>query len=982
MAFFNLFKPKWQHSDPRVRLKAVTEALDIDTPTLAQIATSDDDATVRQAAANRINDWHLLVELSSAAGDPAISRELTARIDTLQLNELLTATDIPAKQNALAIITKEALLAQIVEEETEAEIRLAATDRLTDQELLAAVTRKNCGKAPALLAVEKITDESLLRQVAANATSRSARARAQQKIDEIEEERNRPTPEALREMEITDLTTKASNLCVSSNIMLALGECRSLQKRLLEIADKGDQRVDDMEQYCTLLQTKQQEEEARSEAERNAKRLQEQHLSRLKEIPPEINALSKGVTGEEESRFSQLLHEWSTLVDSLEVSPAVDFLKCFTEACETFSRSRTLVAHESAEEAHLLQALAAIPSFLDADDLEHALDSLSEAQRAFYGWQPQIVDRQKVTERLNLLRDQHQAAVAQREEARSKVQQENLSKKQALLREMDALLSTEEIKQAEQRIKEIKDGWRKIVDLPMDAEDLQPRYASACRLFAEKLAVARKEETWQRWQNKNLKELLVGQAEALDELTDLHQAFKQIKELQEKWKAIGPAPAKEENPLWRRFQQATERNFARCRIHFQELDEEAERNLQEKIHLRDLAVECQESTDWQKNTDHIKDLQAKWKAAGRAPREKEQEIFQSFRAACDHFFERRKAHYAALDQERQANFALKEELCVQAEALADQPDLTHKLKFQELQATWKSIGQASRSQEEAVWQRFRAAANRYYEWLDSLRPENLARKEALCTAIEELTAAITPTTDLAQTAKKVVAMQRQWREIGPVPQEQQDHIWERFKGLCDTFFALKKKDDDEIDRQRPENQAKKEAFLARIKELSVAAISRESVKEIIAIQEAWHLLGPGHKEKERSLQSGFKTLCDSFFKERREALQEIDNIHQENLKRKETLCLRLEILAGISPQPTGPSQTKKGGLTLAEQLKVAFETNFVLSADDARDKRKRAKEEIESVKMEWQQIGNVPREHEHGIRKRYSAALDGALKVT
>lgn len=982
MAFFNLFKPKWQHSDPAVRLKAVTETAEIDTPTLVQIATTDADATVRHTAANRINDWHLLVEVSSAANDPAIGREIAARIDTLQLNELLAATGIAAKLNALANITKESLLAQVIEEETEAEIRLAATERLTDQALLAAVTSKNCGKAPALLAIEKITDETLLHHVAANATSRSTRARAQQKIDEIEEERNRPTPEALREMEIVDLMAKASKLSTSSNATLALGECRTLQERLLEIAEKNDQRLDVMGGYCSLLQTKQQEETAREEAEREAKRQQEQHLTRLKQIPSEIDALARGVTGDEEKHFSLLQQEWSKLLASLTTPPSEDLLQRFSEACETFSRSRTLVAHESAEEANLLQALAAIPAFLDADDLEHALDSLSDAQRAFYGWQPQIVDRQKVTERLNLLRDQHRAAVAQREEARAKVLQENFNKKQTLLGEMNALLATEEIKQAEKRIKEIKESWRKIVDLPTDAEDLQPSYASACRLFAEKLTVARKEVTWQRWQNKNLKEQLAVEAEALDAFTDLHQAFKHIKELQEKWKAIGPAPAKEENPLWRRFQQATERNFARCRVYFQELDEEAERNLQEKIRLRDLAIECQESTDWQKNSDYIKELQAKWKAAGRAPREKEQEIFQSFRAACDQFFERRKAHYAALDLERQANFALKEELCVQAEALADQPNPTHKFKFQELQATWKTIGQAaSRSQEEAAWQRFRAAANRYYEWLDSLRPENLTKKEALCTAVEELTAAITPTTDLSQTAKKVVALQRQWREIGPVPKEQQDLIWQRFKGLCDTFYALKKTEDDEIDRQRPENQAKKETFLARIKELSVAAISRESVKEIIAIQEEWHRLGPGDKEKERLLQVAFKTLCDNFFKERREALQEIDNIHQENLKKKETLCLRLEILAGISPQTAGPAQTKKGGLTLAEQLKVAFETNFVLSADDARDKRKRAKEEIESVKTEWQQIGSVPREHEHGIRKRYSAALEGALKA-
>jgi len=981
MAFFNLFKPKWQHSDPKIRLKAVVDLPEIDLPTLMQIVVGDTDSEVRRAAGNRINDWHLLLELSTPDKDQAIISELAARIDFLQLSELFAAQGVEAKLKALAVINKESLLARIAEEETEADIRLQAVERIANQEILTDVVTKNCGKAPALLAVEKITDEPLLRQVAANAASRSARARAQQKIDAIEEERNRPTPEALREMELVDIMAQAQRLNESTNLGLALDECRKLQGRLTEIAEPGDQRSLDIGKCCDLIQSKKEEEEAREEAKREAQRVREQRLERLKQIPAEINILAKGVSGEEEARVSTLLQEWSALLAALESPCPDDLLQQFNEASEAFTRSRTLIAHESAEEANLLKALAAIPSFIEADDLEQALGSLTEAQRSFYGWQPQIVDRQKVTERLGLLRDQHRAAAARREEARSEILQANLVKKNELLLEMKDQLTIEDIKQAEQRIKEIKESWKKLVDLPTEAEDLQPQYAETSRLFAERLAVARKEETWQRWQNKNLKEQLVGEAEALDEATDLRQIFKRIKELQENWKAIGPAPAKEENPLWRRFQQATERNFARCRVYFQELDEEAERNLEAKIRLRDLAIEHQESTEWQKNADFIKELQAQWKAVGRGPKDKEEEIFQSFRAACDHFFERRKAHHAALDQERQVNFGLKEALCVQAEALADQPEPTHKLKFQELQTAWKAIGQASRDQEVAIWQRFRAACNRYYEWLDSLRPENLAQKEALCVAVEELTAAITPDTNFLQVAKKVVALQRQWKEIGPVPKEQQDAVWERFKSQCDAFYAAKKEHDDAVDRQRPENQAKKEAILARIKELSVAKVSRESVKEIIAIQEEWHRIGPAEKEKERSLQDGFKALCDSFFKERREALQEIDKIHQENLKKKETLCLRLEILAGINPHPVSQGQGKKGGLTLAEQLKVAFETNFVLSADDARDKKKLAKDEIESVKAEWQKIGAIPREHENGIRKRYTAALEGALKA-
>jgi len=736
----------------------------------------------------------------------------------------------------------------------------------------------------------------------------------------------------------------------------------------------------EVERCCALLAEKLADETAREEVKRRAMKQRQEHLERLQQIPIEIQALAITSEGNEEERVSGLQAEWEQVLAALEPPLPDDLLPAFRAAEQAFHHSRSLIDHESAEEANLLRALAAIPSFIEANDLEQALESLSDAQRTFYGWKPQVVTRKKVTECLERLQEQHRAATAQRQMAQDEARQANLLSRKALLADMQAQLAVLDIQQAERRIKDIKEIWRRPTDLPPEAEALQPLFAETSRRFADKLANFRKEENWKRWQNKNIKETLIAEAEALEGQTDLHQLFKQIKELQEKWRLTGPAPVKEEAALWRHFKQTTEHHFSRCRQYFQELEEQAEANLQEKVRLRDLAVLQQESSDWQKTTELIKDLQRQWKAVGRGPKDKEQEVFQAFHAACDHFFERRKAHHAALELDRQANLGQKEALCQQAEALADQPEINHKFKFQELQASWKAIGSATREQDEMIWQRFREACNRYYDWLDSLRPQNLTQKEALCAAVEELTAHLSVATNFLQLSKKIVALQRQWKEIGPVPNEQQEAIWQRFKGGCDVFFAAKKNHDQEIDQQRPANGERKEALLRRITELSQATISRESVKEMLSIQEEWQQLGPGEKEKERSRQEGFKSLCDTFFRERREALNEIDKIHQENLKKKEALCLRLEILAGISPPPINQGQGKKGGLSLAEQLKVAFETNFVLSAEDERDKQKRSKEEIEAIKVEWLAIGALPREHEYAMRKRYATALEKAMK--
>jgi len=123
MSLFNFFKPKWQHSDPKVRQRAVVNSTNIDTLTLTRLAVGDPAIEVRHAALSRIDDWHLLVKLAEPGLDPDVVEQVTERIDHLQLAELLSAQGVAAKMNVLATITKDALLARVVEDEPEAELR-------------------------------------------------------------------------------------------------------------------------------------------------------------------------------------------------------------------------------------------------------------------------------------------------------------------------------------------------------------------------------------------------------------------------------------------------------------------------------------------------------------------------------------------------------------------------------------------------------------------------------------------------------------------------------------------------------------------------------------------------------------------------------------------------------------------------------------------------------------------------------------------
>ncbi|MDP2106873.1 MAG: DUF349 domain-containing protein, partial [Desulfobulbaceae bacterium] len=896
-------------------------------------------------------------------------------------NAIYDAQGLEAKRTALAAISTDELLAEIVLSDLEPEIRQAAIEKIGNQAVLAELATKNCGKGPALAAIDKIDDESLLRLAARSASNRVARARAQAKLEEIETARNKPDPETERKLELADLMERVRALTEAIDAEAALNECRLLQRRWREIAE-GDLGSAEFEQDCVVIRNRQQEHAAKEAAQRAEEDERNKRLTHLQQILAEIEILAGSATGDEESRFETLKQQSAEIIQ--EITPPVPdtILLRYKASTETYAESRILAAQEKEQEVNLLHHLDSVASLIELLDLEPAIKELAEAQRTFDNWRPVLINRKQVAERLTLLRELQQAGYARRDEVERMRLESNWQRRQELLAEAKTLLSTDDVRVIEKRFTELKTLWQQPVDLPAGTTDLDPEFAEVSTTVEERLDVAEKEASWLRWQNKNLKMQVITEAEALEGESDLHRVFKKIKELQEQWRIIGPAPAKDEPVLWRKFHEATDRNFTRCREFFQQLDATAEHNLQEKIGLRDEATACQDSSEWQKTAEFIKALQARWKAIGRGPQDKEQEVYAAFRGACDHFFGRRKVHHAELDHERQANLGSKEALCQEAEALADQPDIEHKIKFQELQTSWKSIGPVPRDQEEAIWQRFRLACDRYYGWLDSLRPENFAIKEALCIEVEELTAQAGPDTNFTQVAKKVVGLQRRWKEIGPVPKEVQDAVWQRFKGCCDAFFEVKARQDEAIDQQRPHNQAEKEALLARVRELSAApSITKETVREIITIQEAWQRVGLAAKDQEPQLQKDFKSSCDAFFKERREAFQAIDELHRENLKKKEALCLRLEILAGITPQAVVQTQEKQVGMTLAEQLKVAFETNFVLAANDEQSRKRRAKDEISGVSLEWQLIGPVPREHEHLIRKRYNEGMAGAAKL-
>jgi chromosome segregation ATPase len=211
-----------------------------------------------------------------------------------------------------------------------------------------------------------------------------------------------------------------------------------------------------------------------------------------------------------------------------------------------------------------------------------------------------------------------------------------------------------------------------------------------------------------------------------------------------------------------------------------------------------------------------------WKAIGPAPKEVAEGIWQTFRGAANRFFERRKEHYAELEKQLLENLEKKEALCVRAEELAGSTDWKSTAEaFKSLQEEWKAIGPVPRAKSDAVWQRFRGAANQFFEKrkehyreLERDQKENLRKKEALCVQAEELAGS----TEWRSTVQAIKALQAEWKAIGPVPKSKSDVVWARFRGAIDQFFARQAAYFEERDQRQGERKNQMQEALTRKRE--------------------------------------------------------------------------------------------------------------------------------------------------------------------
>ncbi len=386
----------------------------------------------------------------------------------------------------------------------------------------------------------------------------------------------------------------------------------------------------------------------------------------------------------------------------------------------------------------------------------------------------------------------------------------------------------------------------------------------------------------------------------------------------------------------------------------EEIDAQKAANLEAKKQiLEELRVLIDKDEETLKQTyDEFNAIQDKWKSIGEVPREHMNDLWQNYHFLIEQFFNKVKINKELRMLDLKRNLEQKIQLCERAEELIVETSVVKAFKaLQELRAKWREIGPVPTEQNEETWQRFNNAANQiderrreYYDQRKEELDQNLLAKQALIEKAAELTQELPQSTKgWNDTTTALDELLKLWKSIGPVPREQNEEIWSKFKGIIDKHYADKKLHFGQLRDEQSENYNKKVDLCLKAEAIAKREDWKKATEELLQLQAEWKNIGPTSRKVSDKIWHRFRSACDEFFAKKGEFFKDIRSSESENLTKKTAII---------------------------EEIKA-----YQFGED--KDENLNA---IKDFQRRWMEIGHVPMKEKDRIQKEYRSLLDGIFE--
>lgn len=409
------------------------------------------------------------------------------------------------------------------------------------------------------------------------------------------------------------------------------------------------------------------------------------------------------------------------------------------------------------------------------------------------------------------------------------------------------------------------------------ADELEEQFKSLYAEIKEKRAAYNAAQDALKAENLAKKREIISKINEIAEDADnVNRQYSTVQQLQQDFKAIGEVPSENDTEVWKAYQVAVERFYDLLKMNKELRDYDFKKNLEQKQALCAEAEALDEEAGIVDAFKKLQQLHTSWREIGPVSKEIREELWTRFKNASavinkkyQSFFEERKAN-------EKKNAEGKEALCVKIEAISTDNLKTYAAWDEAtkaiigLQEEWKKLGFASRKVNAELFARFRKSCDEFFakkaEFFKRMKDElaaNLAKKIELCEKAE----ALKDSTEWKKTTDALIALQKEWKTVGPVVKKHSDAVWKRFIAACDAFFEEKKKQNVNVHSVEHENLKQKKDIIAQINSILENKETEDAPNKVRELMKKWQDVGHvPYKEKDK-VYAEYKAAIDKAFEQ-------------------------------------------------------------------------------------------------------------------
>ena len=634
-------------------------------------------------------------------------------------------------------------------------------------------------------------------------------------------------------------------------------------------------------------------------------------------------------------------------------------------------------------------------------------------------------EKSEFKEKLNSYKDSF-SNLLQRAERKIKFQEDQEQKieeirehQKDLADQISLLVDKELTSELYYQVDSIKKNWDKILTKSGEPEESVLNQFNSAYESLNKVRSEREKSEKEEFESKS--DLLNAIIETINKLevdSTIEVIEKNIRDAHHQWKDVVGENKTRFIGLWKDFKEACSK-FDEA-LQWKEWYAQKEKTrLVEEIQLLDKSELAGKEL-----FDKLKELQDAWKKAGNVPSEVHQELWGAFKEANDSIMTRCQEYFDEMQEERVANLKQKEELCEElAAATAEVENWNYATKqVKEFQTRWKSIGAVPKEDNNKIWEKYRAICDDFFgrrrEFLkieEGNRSVNLEQKNALCEEVENIKESL----DWSKTSRTIRDLQAKWKKIGPVPKADSDVIWKRFREACDFFYDARRVHFEELDKEKADNLAAKEAICAELEAFNFDELNDEIKSKVEELQAKWTTIGHVKKEISDQIWDRFCKSIDLYTENLAKQDPELQEEINKGIETKESIIKEAAVIVetndwaevskklqefqkewkavgrvGLKDSELWTDfraicdeffERRRDQYEILEQARINNLEEKMLLIDQAEnlaagEHTDEARREIKMIRQNWKEIGHVPKQKANQIHDRFNKACNSLFQ--